>query len=140
MIPIGDRNPTRSVPVINYLLLAANIALFAYELSLGNRLEAFINNWGVRSTEVIALLGGDLRLLLPVFLPFFVPAWLMIIIWFAGQLLNSYASVADPAHMTGGVAYGAHIGGFVTGFVLTLFFRRPQRSARYESYQRYSRR
>jgi membrane associated rhomboid family serine protease len=240
MIPIGDRNPTRSVPVINYLLIVANIGLFAYELSLGNRqLEAFINDWGVRSTEVIALLGGNLRLLLPVFLhsivsmflhggwlhiisnmlflwifgdnvednfgsvhyllfylfsglgaviaqalltprspvpaigasgaisgvlaaylllypraaikallpipilfffPFFVPAWLMIIIWFAGQLLNGYASVADPAHMTGGVAYGAHIGGFVTGFVLALFFRRPQRSPRYESYQRYSRR
>src|SRR6266498_5841461 len=69
MIPIGDRNPTRRFPIVNYLLLAANIAMFVCELSLGVRgLDRFIETWGVRSTEVIALLGGNLQLLAPVLL------------------------------------------------------------------------
>jgi membrane associated rhomboid family serine protease len=232
MIPIGDVNPTRRVPMITYLLIGANIALFIYELSLGARLDDFIERWGVRSNEVIALLGGDLRLLGPVLLQslvsmflhggwlhiggnmlflwvfgdniednfgslaylvfyllcgfgavlaqafvtptspvpaigasgaisgvlaaylllypgasirallfifiFFtivrVPAWLMIILWFAVQLLNGIASVTDAAQMSGGVAYGAHVGGFVAGLALTLFFRRPQRPPRYATY------
>jgi membrane associated rhomboid family serine protease len=232
MIPIGDINPTRRVPLITYLLIAANIALFIYELSLGAQIDEFIGRWGVRSNEVIALLGGDLRLLGPVLLQslvsmflhggwlhiggnmlflwvfgdnvednfgslayllfyllcgfgavlaqafltptspvpaigasgaisgvlaaylllypgasvrallfifiFFtivrVPAWLMIILWFAIQLLNGLASVTDAAQMSGGVAYGAHVGGFVAGLALTLFFRRSQRPPRYAAY------
>ena len=232
MIPIGDINPTRRVPLITYLLIAANIALFIYELSLGAQIDEFIGRWGVRSNEVIALLGGDLRLLGPVLLQslvsmflhggwlhiggnmlflwvfgdnvednfgslpyllfyllcgfgavlaqafltptspvpaigasgaisgvlaaylllypgasirallfifiFFtivrVPAWLMIILWFAVQLLNGIASVTDAAQMSGGVAYGAHVGGFVAGLALTLLFRRPQRPPRYATY------
>ncbi|HVT19616.1 MAG TPA: rhomboid family intramembrane serine protease [Thermoanaerobaculia bacterium] len=41
MIPLRDRNPRRriSVPAVTLLLIAANVALFAYELSLGPRLE-----------------------------------------------------------------------------------------------------
>jgi membrane associated rhomboid family serine protease len=68
-----------------------------------------------------------------------VPAWLMIILWFALQLLNGLASLTATATMTGGVAYGAHIGGFVAGLVLTIFFRRAQRPPRYAAYDRYYR-
>ena len=233
MIPIGDENPTRRIPIVNYVLLAVNIALFAYELSLGERqLDRFIEIWGVRSTEVMGLLGGDVGLLRPVLLKslvsmflhggwlhiggnmlflwvfgdniednfgglryllfyllsgfgavvaqalitpdspvpsigasgaisgvlaaylllyprasirallplliFFtvihVPAWLMILIWFGTQLLNGLASVTAAAHMSGGVAYGAHVGGFVVGFILAIFLRRPQRAPRYAYY------
>src|SRR5438477_511768 len=60
---------TRRCTIVNYLLLAANIAMFVYELSLGVRgLDRFIGTWGVRSTDVIALLGGHVRLLAPVLL------------------------------------------------------------------------
>ena len=69
MIPIGDHNPTRNAIFINGLLLLANIAVFVFELSMGDaRLAAFINTWGVRSTEVMALLGGNFELLTPVLL------------------------------------------------------------------------
>ena len=100
---------------------------------------------GVLAAYLLLYPRASVRALLPIFIcfmfPFFVPAWLMIIIWFAGQLLNGYASLTEAAQMTGGVAYGAHVGGFVAGLVLTLFFRRPQRPPRYEYYQqRYSRR
>ena len=39
--------------------------------------------------------------------------------WFVLQLVNSVTSTSD----TGGVAYGAHLGGFVAGMVLIPFFK-----------------
>src|SRR5262245_14733384 len=66
MLPIGDINPTRRFPIVNYLLIGANIALFIYELSLGERLDTFIDTWGVHSTDVSALLAGQIQLLGPV--------------------------------------------------------------------------
>lgn len=34
MLPIGDQNPTRTTPIVNYLLLTANIGAFAYQYLL----------------------------------------------------------------------------------------------------------
>ena len=31
MLPIGDRNPTRTTPVVNYVLIALNVAVFLWE-------------------------------------------------------------------------------------------------------------
>lgn len=42
--------------------------------------------------------------------------------WIVLQLFSGIGSIADTAD-TGGVAYMAHIGGFVAGFVLTFVFR-----------------
>lgn len=81
------------------------------------------------SGAIAAVMGGYL-LLFPkakvdifVFLIIFiriipVPAWIMLGLWFALQLLNGLG--ADTSE--GGVAYWAHAGGFVVGFVLTLPF------------------
>lgn len=44
-----------------------------------------------------------------------VPAWLMLGLWFTFQLLGGLGTPTDE----GGVAYWAHIGGFVAGIVLT---------------------
>jgi membrane associated rhomboid family serine protease len=50
------------------------------------------------------------------------PALMVIGFWFILQLFSSIGSIANTAD-TGGVAYMAHIGGFVAGFVLTFLFR-----------------
>lgn len=231
MIPIGDANPTRRFAIINFLIIVVNILFFLFELSLGSQIENFINTWGVRSTDVIALLSGETQLLVPMlrnslismflhggwlhiagnmlflwifgdniednfgslnylifyllsgfgavlaqalltpnssvpsigasgaisgvmaaylllyptasvralipflfFIPVNVPAWAMIIFWFITQLFNSLASIANPTTMTGGTAYGAHVGGFIIGFILAFFFRRPDRQPRYPYY------
>lgn len=42
MFPIRDNVPSRSFPIINLLLISANIAAFFYELSLGRNLEKFL--------------------------------------------------------------------------------------------------
>jgi membrane associated rhomboid family serine protease len=40
MIPLRDRNPRTTTPWVNYILIALNLAGFAWELSLGVRFEA----------------------------------------------------------------------------------------------------
>ena len=47
-----------------------------------------------------------------------VPALIVIGLWIVLQLFSGIGSIAETAD-TGGVAYMAHIGGFVAGFVLT---------------------
>ena len=79
------------------------------------------------SGAIAAVMGGylllypkarvDILLILIVFFKIFpVPAWVMLGLWFALQLINGVAS--DAA--TGGVAYWAHAGGFIVGFILAL--------------------
>jgi membrane associated rhomboid family serine protease len=51
-----------------------------------------------------------------------VPALIVIGLWIVLQLFSGLGSIADTAQ-TGGVAYMAHIGGFLAGFVLTFLFR-----------------
>ena len=39
MLPLRDHNPTRTTPVVNYLLIAVNILMFFWEISLGRNFE-----------------------------------------------------------------------------------------------------
>jgi len=55
-----------------------------------------------------------------------IPAALLIVVWFLIQLLNAGA-VANV--QTGGVAYLAHVGGFIFGAVTARWFKDPQRIA-----------
>ena len=48
-----------------------------------------------------------------------VPAWVMLGYWMLLQL----SGVLGPAAVGGGVAYGAHLGGFIAGLLLISFFR-----------------
>jgi len=51
------------------------------------------------------------------------PAWVLLVQWFALQLLSGVGSLSAEG---GGVAFWAHIGGFVAGVALIMLFRRPQ--------------
>ena len=51
-----------------------------------------------------------------------VSAIIVIGLWIVLQLFSGVASIAETAD-TGGVAYMAHIGGFITGFALTFLLR-----------------
>ena len=55
-----------------------------------------------------------------------VPAWLMLGLWFAVQVTLGGNGMTE-AGAAGGVAYFAHIGGFVTGLVLALLVRPDER-------------
>jgi membrane associated rhomboid family serine protease len=48
VIPLRDRNPTRSTPIVTYLLIAMNVAVFAFQLSLSPHAEtAFVSRFGL---------------------------------------------------------------------------------------------
>jgi membrane associated rhomboid family serine protease len=51
------------------------------------------------------------------------PAWTMLLYWIALQFLGGLTRLV--AEEGGGVAFWAHIGGFVTGLVLIKLFARP---------------
>ena len=94
--------------------------------------EAAIPNVGA-SGAISAVLGAYLVLLprakvltLIVFVLREIPAAFFLLIWFGFQLLDGGASVAHP-EQGGGVAFFAHIGGFVFGAATVKLFqkRRP---------------
>ena len=64
----------------------------------------------------------------PIFL-FHVPAWLMLGYWFLGNFLSGFATaIAETSQTSGGIAFWAHVGGFVAGVIMIhLFGERPQR-------------
>lgn len=67
-----------------------------------------------------------------IFLPARMPAWLFIAGWFLIQLLDGVASLSDTS--AGGVAYWAHVGGFVTGLLLVKLFTQEGRVRQLRAY------
>src|SRR6058998_2894213 len=221
MLPLSDHNPSRTTPVVNYILIAANVLMFFWELSLGPDIErdlvlvSFVparfwvapfyppnlirilismflhGGWlhlggnmlylwifgdnvedrlghvkyvifyllcGLAATISHALLNPDSRLpsigasgaiagvlgaylilypkarvttLIPIFVFITVrelPAVLVLGLWFVLQFFVGVASIGVPEESAGGVAYFAHIGGFVAGMLLVMLmggYRRP---------------
>ncbi|MGN6360978.1 MAG: rhomboid family intramembrane serine protease [Thermomicrobiales bacterium] len=224
MLPIGDyAGQRRSFPIVNYGLIAANVLVFLYQLTLPARqLDIFVASWGAVPFEIthgvdraptiglpiyvtlltamfihggwahllfnmlylwifgdnvenafgsvkylvfylvcgiaaslaqiaisadslvptigasgaIAGVMGAYLVMFPratirtlVFLGFFVtivylPAVLVIGIWFVLQLISGVGALGARAQDSGGVAFWAHIGGLVTGAILALLLRR----------------
>jgi membrane associated rhomboid family serine protease len=106
------------------LYLVGGIAATALQtfitLSYASELDATIPNVGA-SGAISAVLGAYLVLLprakvltLIVFVLRELPAGFFLLVWFGFQLLDGGASLAQP-EQGGGVAFFAHIGGFVFG-------------------------
>ena len=72
MIPLKDDNPTRTVPFVNYALIAACVLVFFWQVSLGAHMEAAIYAYGL----VPDVLFGDARPR-PEFAA--VPAWMTVV-------------------------------------------------------------
>ena len=230
MIPIGDDPRRHTFPLVTLLLLGANLAVFAYELSLGSRqLERFFAAAGTTPLEIlsgrdlppaapvsvyatlitamfihggllhigsnmlflwvfgdnvedrfghVAYLGfylasgivaslaqasidpssvvpvvgasgavagvlgaylvwfpkATISVVIPffvlIFIPLPVPAIVMIGLWFLQNLLAGYATIGSAGTPDAGVAFFAHIGGFIFGFALVLLLFRNLRAAR----------
>jgi membrane associated rhomboid family serine protease len=224
MIPIRDQIPTRTTPVVNYLLIAANVIVFVLMWLAGSNQEALVYQFALVPTNVTSgvslgdvtdvftsmfmhagllhlggnmlylwifgdnvedsmggvkylsfyLLGGVVaslthiltnptsqlptvgasgaiaavlgaylvlypqsRVMTIIPLGFFmrmtlVPAFIVLGLWFVLQLFSGVLSLGSAD--VGGVAFWAHIGGFVTGVVLGKLFagrRKPEYAARW---------
>lgn len=109
--------------------------LFYMVSGLGGVLAHFIFNASSRvptlgaSAAIAGVMGAYFLLfpsarvltLIPLFLFFpiiWLPAWIYLAYWFVGQFISGAASSMTYAHETGGVAFWAHVGGFITGLAL----------------------
>jgi membrane associated rhomboid family serine protease len=64
-----------------------------------------------------------------------IPAWVFLGYWFLIQFLLANATTVSSAHQTsGGIAFWAHVGGFVAGLILIKVFPQRRRINRYGSW------
>lgn len=85
---------------------------------------------GVLGAYLLLYPHARVYVLIPLFLIFTtvaVPAVIVLVSWFLVQLFNGVAGLAVMTAQTGGVAFWAHIGGFLAGMVLMPFFRQKRR-------------
>ena len=226
MIPLKDTIPSRTYPFVNIFIIILNILAFAYELSLGKRLDMFILSYGVIPIKFYYLLATQPFNFLNIFFPFLssiflhggwihiignmlylwifgdnvedrmghlryfafyiicgvlaggvhlytnptsgvptigasgaiagvmgayfimfpgsriitfvpiffffqiieIPAFFFIGFWFLVQFFSGSLFLSSAGQNVGGVAWWAHVGGFVCGMVLVFFFRKRKRS------------
>jgi membrane associated rhomboid family serine protease len=60
VFPVSDDNPTRITPYVTYGIIAANVLVFLYQLTLTPpELENFFYTWAVVPSELTASLAGE---------------------------------------------------------------------------------
>jgi membrane associated rhomboid family serine protease len=125
---------------VKYLLfyLAGGVAALALQVAISP--DAMVPTLGA-SGAIAAVLGAYIvlypraRVLTLVILIFFVtvvevPAWVLLGVWFAIQAVFGGTSLGTPAG-GGGVAYFAHVGGFIFGLLtIRLLATRPRQPSR----------
>ncbi|MBC7174402.1 MAG: rhomboid family intramembrane serine protease, partial [Polyangiaceae bacterium] len=73
---------------------------------------------GVLAAYVVLFPRARVVTLTPFFFLLELPAAVFIVVWFGIQLLSGLTSLGELAAGTGGVAWFAHLGGFVAGIAL----------------------
>jgi membrane associated rhomboid family serine protease len=106
MIPLKDLTPRRSFPAITLLLIVANIAVFAYQLSLSNHAsDALIRTYGLVPYKIALALQGGHYTIAQAFTPLFTCMFLhggflhiignMLFLWiFGGNVEDQFGSFA----------------------------------------------
>ncbi len=118
--------------------LLGGLAAAALQIAIGP--DSQVPNVGA-SGAIAGVLGGYLvlfpraRVITVIFIVFFftivqLPALLVLGFWFLQQVLFGYFDLSDPTGGGGGVAYFAHIGGFVFGLLLIRAFASEKRRQR----------
>jgi membrane associated rhomboid family serine protease len=91
---------------------------------------------GVLGAYLLLFPTARLIVMFPIFFfPFFfeVPAIFYLVLWFFSQLFSGTFALAGPQQV-GGIAFWAHIGGFVSGMLLCGLFVRRRRQSQPDEY------
>lgn len=138
----GDNVEDRMGPA-RYLIFYLSCGLSAWAFQYLSAPDSTIPSIGA-SGAIAGVLGAYfllfptarvITLILIIFIPVFVeiPAVIFLGIWFLSQLLSGAASLTLSVD-EGGIAWWAHVGGFVAGMVLLPFFK--QSTKHYRRYYR----
>jgi membrane associated rhomboid family serine protease len=113
--------------------IAAEVLQTAVTLLFGTAADARAANLGA-SGAIAAVLGAYIVLYpkarifgLVGFIPFKLPAWFFLGFWFLFQLFAGRFALVHPNTTGGGVAFFAHVGGFIFGVVLAIVLTRTGR-------------
>ena len=118
LLPLQDLNPIRRTPVVTLSLIAVNAICFLW--------FAYAVTWPWARVRTLVFLLVFITVME-------LPALLVLGVWFVGQLLEARQQLR--LGLGGGVAWWAHVGGFITGAVLMPFLSmlegsRPDRFSR----------
>jgi len=90
MIPLRDSNPSRTIPFVNYLLIAVNVIVFLFELSLGRGMNKLVMHFGLvpcNLVDDVSTLHFGVTTFLPLFTSMFLHGgWMHLI----GNMLFLY--------------------------------------------------
>jgi membrane associated rhomboid family serine protease len=114
------------VPFVVFYLVAGLIASFAQIAADPNSLIPSLGASGAIAGVLgayIVLFPSNRVLVYFGYSTVWVPALLVLGMWFALQLISGIGEIAVNAQAEGGVAYLAHIGGFVTGLIVGFLSR-----------------
>jgi membrane associated rhomboid family serine protease len=132
-LAVFGKNVEDAFGAVRYLIFyfaggfVATITQTAMTLAFGTVAEARVPNLGA-SGAIAAVLGAyfvlypnsTVRGLIVIF-PIRLSAWFFLGAWFLYQLIEANFGVFGAGANGGGVAFFAHVGGFVFGVIVTLF-------------------
>jgi len=90
---------------------------------------------GVMGAYLIKFPRARIVTLIPVFIfltTLEIPAALLLLYWFAIQFFSGFGSIGNSQISQGGIAWFAHVGGFVAGMLLVNLLRPKQRYRSYD--------
>jgi membrane associated rhomboid family serine protease len=133
---VFGRNVENACGFFRYLafyILAGAAATWAYTWSSPDTSIPLVGASGAISGVLGAYFLRNPRARITTLIPFgiftrimAVPAWFFLLFWIGFQVLSQIAESSASGQETGGVAYFAHIGGFIAGMGLIFFFERPR--------------
>jgi membrane associated rhomboid family serine protease len=91
---------------------------------------------GVMGAYFVLFPSARVLTLVPFLFIFFLwlPAWIVLGYWFVAQFLSGTATSIARASQSGGIAFWAHVGGFIAGIVMIKLFPSRPRRFRYDAW------
>src|SRR5580698_2221550 len=124
--------------LVFYLICGLGSGLAQLAFSWGSKIPAIGASGaiaGVLGAYIVFFPSSRILTLVPLFIIWFtwqIPAMVFIGLWFLVQFISGIGSLNDPrAAALGGVAWWAHVGGFLTGMLLARIIRPAERRAIY---------